>query len=292
MIRTRILVGSLLALAAVCVLVVDGYLKPWFPCLFLCLTALGVLAGRELVRLFPPSYRPSQPFVVTAVLICLASSWYPVVRSQLGFAPAAMGPWAFLVFTLAAVLVAAFLLEMYRYREPGSAVPRLGATLLAVGYLGLLPCFFVQLRFIDGPHTGLLMALVILVPKCNDVAAFFTGTFAGRHKMTPFLSPKKTWEGFAGGMMGGTLVAVVVSLVAAQFVEPVFRGGVPQAVAFGLIMGIAGVLGDLAESLLKRDCQTKDASQNIPGFGGLLDVIDSVLFAAPVAYLWFTWSGI
>jgi phosphatidate cytidylyltransferase len=177
---------------------------------------------------------------------------------------------------------------MSRYRgEPGQAVPRLGATLLAVAYLGVLPCFFVQLRFIDGDYTGLILALVILVPKCNDVAAFFTGTFIGRHKMTPLLSPKKTWEGFAGGMIGGTLVAVIVGLSA-----PIFRGGVLEAVAFGLVAGIAGVLGDLAESLLKRDCQTKDASQNIPGFGGLLDVIDSVLFAAPVAYLWFTWSQI
>ncbi len=62
-----------------------------------------------------------------------------------------------------------------------------------------------------------------------------------------------------------------------------------EAIAFGLVMGLAGVLGDLAESLIKRDCQTKDASKSIPGFGGLLDVIDSVLFAAPVAYVWFTW---
>ena len=135
-----------------------------------------------------------------------------------------------------------------------------------------------------------MLAITILVPKCNDVAAFFTGTFIGRTKMTPLLSPKKTWEGFAGGMLGGTLVSVVVSLVASAFDVTVFLGGPLEAIAFGLVVGIAGVLGDLAESLIKRDCQTKDASKNIPGFGGLLDVIDSVLFAAPVAYLWFTWS--
>ena len=135
-----------------------------------------------------------------------------------------------------------------------------------------------------------MLAITILVPKCNDIAAFFTGTFLGRTKMTPLLSPKKTWEGFAGGMIGGTLVSVAVSLVASAFDVTVFRGGVLEAVAFGLVVGVAGVLGDLAESLIKRDCQTKDASRDIPGFGGLLDVIDSVLFAAPVAYLWFTLS--
>jgi phosphatidate cytidylyltransferase len=284
MIGTRILVGSLLALAAVGVLVADGYLKPWYPCLLACLAALGVLAGRELVRLFPERYRPSRTLVTTGILLLLAANWYPTVRAELGIAPRPV--WPFLVFVLTAILVAAFLLEMARYNgEPGFAVPRLGATLLAVCYLGLLACFFAQIRFIETDYTGLLLAVTILVPKCNDVAAFFTGTFVGRTKMTPRLSPKKTWEGFAGGMIGGVLVAVIVSLSA-----PIFRGGVPEAVAFGLVIGLAGVLGDLAESLLKRDCQMKDASNNIPGFGGLLDVIDSVLFAAPIAYLWFTWS--
>src|SRR5262245_29772137 len=283
MIGTRVLVGSLLGLAAVGVLIIDGYLAPWYPCILVCLMAAGVMASRELVNLFPESYRPSRIFVTAAVLICLVSNWYPTTSRELGFAASSF--WAFVAFVFTATVVASFLLEMYRYRTPGTAVPRLGATVLSVAYLGLLPCFFVQIRFIEASYTGLLLALTILVPKCNDVAAFFTGTFIGRTKMTPLLSPKKTWEGFAGGMIGGTLVAVIVSLSA-----PIFRGGVLEAVAFGLVMGIAGVLGDLAESLIKRDCQTKDASKNIPGFGGRLDVIDSVLFAAPVAYLWFTWS--
>jgi phosphatidate cytidylyltransferase len=284
MIGTRVLVGTLLAVAAVGILIGDGYLAPWFPCLFVCLVAAGLLAGRELLRIFPESIRPSRALVITGILICLAGNWYPTARREFGFAPDSV--WPFLVLAYAATLIAAFLREMYRYREPGGVVARLGATMLAVAYLGLLPCFFVQIRFIQTDYTGLLLAVTILVPKCNDVAAFFTGTFVGRTKMTPLLSPKKTWEGFAGGMIGGTLVAVIVSLSA-----PIFPGGVPEAVAFGLVIGVAGVLGDLAESLVKRDCQTKDASKNIPGFGGLLDVIDSVLFAAPVAYLWFTWNS-
>jgi phosphatidate cytidylyltransferase len=283
MIGTRILVGSLLALAAVGVLIGDGYLAPWYPCLFVCLMAAGVVAARELVRLFPDSYRPSRGLVTIGILICLAGNWYPTIRREFGCEPGSV--WPFLVFAFVATVIAAFLLEMYRYRQPGSVVPRLGATVLAVAYLGLLPCFFVQLRFIESHYTGLLLALTILVPKCNDVAAFFTGTFIGQTKMTPLLSPKKTWEGFTGGMIGGTVVAVIVSLCA-----PVFRGGVLEAIAFGLVMGLAGVLGDLAESLIKRDCQTKDASKDIPGFGGLLDVIDSVLFAAPIAFVWFTWA--
>lgn len=284
MIGTRVLVGSILALAAVGILIGDGYLAPWFPCLFVCLMALGVLAGRELVRLIPGTYRPPELLVLAGILLCLAANWYPTIRAEAGHATGSV--WPLLVFIFAAVQIAAFLVEMYRFRQPGNVVPRLGATLLAVGYLGVLPCFFAQLRFLPAEHTGLMMALTIFVPKGNDVAAFFTGTFLGKHKMTPILSPKKTWEGFAGGMIGGMLVAV-----GGSFIAPVFPGGVLEAVAFGLVIGLAGVLGDLAESLLKRDCQTKDASQSIPGFGGLLDVVDSVLFAAPVAYLWFTWNA-
>jgi phosphatidate cytidylyltransferase len=250
------------------------------------------MASRELVRLFPETYRPSRWFVTTAVLICLAANWYPTTRRELGFQSGSF--WAFVAFVYIGTVVAAFLLEMYRYRTPGTVIPRLGSTVLCVAYLGLLSCFFVQIRFIESghagqpAHAGLLLALTILVPKCNDVAAFFTGTFIGRTKMTPLLSPKKTWEGFAGGMIGGTLVAVVVTLVAEQFGVTIFRYGALEAVGFGSVVGLAGVLGDLAESLIKRDCQTKDASKDIPGFGGLLDVIDSLLFAAPIALLWFT----
>ena len=210
MIGTRILVGSLLAIATVGVLVVDGYLAPWFPCIFLCLMAAGVLASRELVTLFPEAMPP--------VARAHNNQHSPLPRRQL--VPDHPPRTRFRTRIVLAVpdmryvaaMVAAFLLEMYRYRQPGGVVARLGATVLSVAYLGLLPCFFVQIRFIDSLYTGLLLAVTIIVPKCNDVAAFFTGTFIGRTKMTPLLSPKKTWEGLAGGMIGGTLVAVIVSL--------------------------------------------------------------------------------
>jgi phosphatidate cytidylyltransferase len=104
--------------------------------------------------------------------------------------------------------------------------------------------------------------------------------------MAPVLSPKKTWEGLAGGLALSALVAVVINRL---LPAPVVRGGEVGAAAFGVAVGGAGVLGDLAESFVKRDCRQKDASQVVPGFGGVLDVIDSVLFAAPVAYAWLTW---
>ena len=290
MIRTRVLVGSLLALGAAGVLVGDSWLAKrgfaYFPFLFAFLMLAGILGARELVRLFPEATRPPEALAVGGVLLLLVANGYPAIRAGLGESPVA--PWPVLAGAFVVVLLASFLFEMRRYNgEPGVAVPRLALTVLAVAYLGLLPCFFAQIRWLsaDPDASGLMLALVVFVPKCNDIGAFFTGTFLGRHKMTPVLSPKKTWEGFAGGMLAGAAVAAGLS-----FAAPVFRHGVGEAFAFGLAVGLAGVLGDLAESLVKRDCRTKDASKSIPGFGGVLDVVDSVLFAAPVAYLWFSWS--
>jgi phosphatidate cytidylyltransferase len=289
MIRTRVLVGILLALGAGGVLVGDTLLAQngfaWFPCLFAFLLLAGILGSRELLRLFPSNYRPSETLVICGVLLLLVSNWYPAIRREFSPEPSS---WALLVWVFIAVTVAAFLLEMNRYTgEPGMAVPRIGLTLLAVTYLGLLPFFFVQVRWLtkDAYVSAVMLALVIFVPKCNDVGAFFIGTFLGKHKMTPALSPKKTWEGFAGGMLTGAAIAVF-----GWWLASLIFAGIVEAIAFGLAVGLAGVLGDLAESLIKRDCQTKDASKSIPGFGGVLDVIDSVLFAAPVAYVWFSWK--
>ncbi len=286
MLRTRLWVGSLLALAAAAVLVGDRWLAPWFPFLLACVLGLGVLAGRELVGLFPKAFRPPPALPVAGTLVVLAANWYAVVRGEAApWLPAAASPWEPILFAFVGVVAAAFLAEMYAYREPGAVVPRLALTVFAVAYLGLFPSFLVQQRWLDpsDPYkTSFFLAITIFVPKGGDVGAFFAGTFLGRTKMTPVLSPKKTWEGAAGGLLLSVAVAV-----GSQLMWSVFRGGVASAVAFGVVVCVAGVLGDLAESLLKRDCQSKDASRSIPGFGGLLDVIDSVLFAAPVAYLWF-----
>jgi phosphatidate cytidylyltransferase len=98
--------------------------------------------------------------------------------------------------------------------------------------------------------------------------------------MTPILSPKKTREGYIGGLV----VAVATTVLANAWLQVL--GGVAAAVGFGVTVGLAAIYGDLAESLIKRDCRQKDASSAVPGFGGVLDVIDSILFAAPVAYCW------
>jgi phosphatidate cytidylyltransferase len=126
--------------------------------------------------------------------------------------------------------------------------------------------------------------MTVFVPKGGDIGAYLTGRLIGRTRMSPLLSPKKTWEGLAGGMAAAVGVAFAINYLAPA---PVLSASPWPVLGFGLTVGLAGVLGDLAESLIKRDGRQKDASQTVPGFGGVLDVVDSILFAAPVAYCWF-----
>jgi len=142
-----------------------------------------------------------------------------------------------------------------------------------------------QIRWSAGADAGLGLAMAVFVPKAGDIGAYTAGRLFGRHKMTPALSPKKTWEGFAGGLVASVLVAFIPAYF---FTTPhVVDNTALFALGFGLTVGLAAVAGDLAESLLKRDAGLKDAGSAVPGFGGVLDVLDSVLVAAPVAYLWF-----
>ena len=126
-----------------------------------------------------------------------------------------------------------------------------------------------------------IILLILLVVKFTDIGAYFGGRRFGRHKLIPWLSPGKTWEGLFFGLItaGGVGVACAVGMG----ILPWWKG----LVAGALIGGI-GQLGDLLESMMKRDAEVKDSGKLIPGFGGILDIIDSPLLAAPFAYILFS----
>jgi phosphatidate cytidylyltransferase len=248
---------------------------------------LGIVACREMVSLLGPARRmPSRLCYLGIQGVILVNFGAQVwAARQPDVTPLVFSPWAWTMGAAVAVLMSTFLVEMAGYHGPDDVVPRMALVWWTVGYLGVLPCFFVNLRWHGGalaPEKGAVtLALAIFVPKCCDIGAYFAGRFLGRHPMTPVLSPKKTWEGAGGGLLAAVGAALVIDRI-----EPVVVGGWLGEVGFGLTMGVAAMLGDLAESLVKRDCRRKDASQSVPGFGGILDVIDSVIFAAPVAWLW------
>jgi phosphatidate cytidylyltransferase len=274
--------GALLVALAVGVLVLDGWLAPWYPCLFVVMMGLAVAACHEFLLLLGDA-RPPAWLCFVAVAALVAANWAaPILRETQHIDT---DPWHWVLGTFIAVVVSSFLWEMATFREPGRSVPHVARTVLIAAYLGLLPSFLAQLRWLpgDGSRGTLALSLVIFVPKFGDVGAYMTGRYLGRHRMTPVLSPKKTWEGLAGGLAVSIVTAVAINRLGPL---AVLRGGDLAAVGFGLTVGVAGVLGDLAESLIKRDCGHKDASHVVPGFGGVLDVIDSLLFAAPVAYCW------
>jgi phosphatidate cytidylyltransferase len=201
--------------------------------------------------------------------------------------------WPLVVFGLA--LLAAFIVEMVRYRAPGRSVIQLAGTVLTFSYVGLLLSFIIQLRAIQPARasqagTWGLIALVSLIAcvKAGDIGAYTLGRLIGRHKMTPILSPGKTWEGAAGAVIGAALAGWLVFAIWVQRDLSLRLESTRSALAwtaYGALLGIVGLTGDLAESLLKRDLGSKDSSPWMPGFGGILDLLDSILFAAPVAYV-------
>ena len=152
-----------------------------------------------------------------------------------------------------------------------------GASSLAVIYLGGLAAFIVAIRVEMGLWHVLMLMFVV---KVSDIGAFTFGKLFGKHKFSPRVSPGKTWEGLGGAMVA----AMVLSLVfAVAFATMVWW----QALLFGAVFAVIGQMGDLAESMMKRDAGQKDSSNRVPGYGGILDVIDSPLVAAPFGYLVF-----
>ncbi len=171
------------------------------------------------------------------------------------------------------------LLTMFLFRRsPLEEIPRaMSVVVLSWLYCGLLIGAVVAVRHLFG-WQWVIMAYV--VTWANDTFAYFTGHAIGRHKMYERISPKKTWEGFAGGIAGSVLGALAVRWL-------LLRGGLTpgSAVVVGLGAAVLGPLGDLAESMVKRAAGVKDSGRIIPGHGGLLDRIDALLFVAPWIYV-------
>jgi phosphatidate cytidylyltransferase len=187
---------------------------------------------------------------------------------------------------LLAVLVAlfvTFLLELTR-KETHQVVLSMSATLFGVVYIAWCFCFVLKIRMIGiGNDLGfLLLAYMLIVTKFQDIGAFMVGCHLGK---TPFLrhvSPKKTLE----GAIGGIATSVIASMIFGSFMitEMPFY----HTIILGVILGVVSQLGDLFESLIKRDTGVKDSGTLIPGMGGVLDIIDSIIFAAPVFYFYLT----
>jgi phosphatidate cytidylyltransferase len=307
--RKRLLVGIPLALLIIALLLVDAWLSArpppqwrvpllghnlaaWLTNGALCaaiLLVMTVTATHELVQLarargYHPFGRTAQVFAAVLVLGPYIS--FNLMDVTGGYDES----WGLLWMAFAVGFV--FLQQAWRHRT-ANAMENLAITLFIIFYAGGLAGFMTKLRMEVGGTAGVALLLFsTFLVKMTDTGAYFTGRMCGRHKMIEWLSPKKTWEGFAGGM----IVTVVCALAIGHWlhtsgVARIQERYVPHYVALGLLgllLGLFSAAGDLCASLLKRDAAVKDSGDALPGLGGVLDVFDSPLLAAPVAWLFWT----
>jgi len=252
---------------------------------------IAALAGDELWRLaYAAGRRPPRLLMVGAAVAVGAAGVFRVYGLT---PPAGLDAFGCAAAALAMAAIAAFAVEIARYEQPGQATASVSLVLLSAVYVGLFGSFLLQLRLLGGGPQGLLaLVSLIAVVKAGDIGAYTGGRLFGRHKMAPRLSPGKTLEGAASGLLFSVLAGMGVFYWLAPAIAPGLATPTPAAIAaFSLLISVAGMAGDLAESLLKRDSGLKDSSAWMPGFGGVLDILDSILFAAPIAY--FCWlSGL
>ena len=276
MLKQRLVYGILMIVVFTAVVAVDHWLGPLVEAegTILCLLIAGlvILAQLELAGLVERTgARVFKPIAIAGSLL-LATGWY----LQQIFARG----WEFYLFYVLFVLVS-FLLTVFLYQAirygTSRVITNCGANFFSIFYVGLLMGFVLGIRIEFG---ALALLMFVFVVKSADIGAYIFGRLWGRRKFSPIISPGKTWEGMGGAVV---LAAVVSSIFASVCgIMPV-----RLAVIFGVVFAFIGQFGDLAESMIKRDAEQKDAADKVPGFGGILDVIDSPLAAAPFAYLFF-----
>jgi phosphatidate cytidylyltransferase len=229
---------------------------------------VAVAAGIAVLEVQLARHKLTNPFAVIAT----AGAALLPVAAKLGFDEL---PWALMLVAIVPVAALAFVRD-----------PREGVTdwLWACGpavYVGWLAAHFVLLRGVPDGRDWVLVAL--LTVWITDTGAYFVGKPLGRHKLAPHISPGKTWEGAIGAQVAGFVSVAALTQAFGLGIDAV------HVVALGLIVPAVAQIGDLAESSLKRGLGIKDSSGLVPGHGGILDRLDSLLFAAPVLYWYLRW---
>ena len=281
MLKYRLIFGSLMAVLFTAIIVFDGWLdgsltaaagddKSVQATLLCILVALLMIPAQlELAKLAKAkNLTILLPVTITAsILFATSSYWLQMMQIPQQFYFPLLG---------AITLLTLFLYQYFRYGT-SNVLANCGVSFFSIMYLGLLSGFVVAIRTDFGLWALLMFIFTI---KSSDIGAYTIGKIFGKHKFAPKISPGKTWEGMAGAAALAAIVAVCFA-INCDIIKPI-----PAAI-FGLSFAFIGQFGDLAESMIKRDCEQKDSANNVPGFGGILDIVDSPLVAAPLAYIFF-----
>jgi phosphatidate cytidylyltransferase len=230
------------------------------------------MAAFELVAVLSPNddghprWPPAPAGLITAAAVALIA-----IGADTGF-----DEWT---AAIVAGMGLAFLVSLVR--EPADGTNDWRSVVAAVAYVGFLGSYLILLRDLDDGTEWVFLA--VLATWSADTFAYFTGKLIGRNKMSPRISPGKTWEGTAGGVIGGLLTVILLDLILDLPMSTA------EAALLGLLLPPVAVLADLGESMLKRGAGVKDTSELIPGHGGFLDRLDSILFTVPLVYYFAIW---
>jgi phosphatidate cytidylyltransferase len=238
------------------------------PYFILVAVFVGIAAWEYSLMFRLKGYQPAAAIILAAVLLLLAAR---------AFRTEAAGA----ILTLSAL--AAMGAHLWRFeRGRDEAALDLVITLGGIVYFGWVAAYFFDLRALPNGLWWLLLVLVIV--WIADTMAYVIGVRFGSHKMSPRLSPKKSWEGYFGGVVGGTLAAGVLALLLSNF--GIVQVDLRAAIGLGFILSTLTTLGDLGESLFKRFAGIKDSGSFLPGHGGAFDRIDSLIWAGVLGFYW------
>jgi phosphatidate cytidylyltransferase len=261
MIRRRLL-SALVLIPLISVII-------WFggPAYYLAIAVFAALGALEFYGMMSLSRRhPLTLFGLLCVLLFVANAYFDL---------------DYTIPLLTAVVAFSLIWLIFRSPVEGAAINWVW-TLAGIIYIGWLLSHFIPLRGLEGGRDWVFIAL--FATFAADTAAFFTGRAIGRHPLATAISPGKTWEGAAGGFLGAIAASLILAAILPGILIPYW-----QIVLLGALIGIFAQLGDLAESMLKRSVGLKDAGKLIPGHGGLLDRLDSILFTVVVVYYYVIW---
>lgn len=251
---------------------------------FAMLSAVGLAGLWEFYRMLDHKGLPNFKFVgMVCGAIMLGGSFH--YYHLLG--PSQSYDWE--MISLLGFLLTVFTRQLFKGLQEVSPLPTMAFTLFGLLYVIWLFNFMNKIvyalpRTADGHIVGQFYVLyLIVVTKFSDMGAYLTGSAIGKHKLVPHISPKKTWEGFFGALVFSTLGSYGMLWLMPEHLS---RLNWTHATILGLLLGFAAIVGDLAESILKRSTDTKDSGRFLPGIGGALDLIDSLLFTAPLLFFY------
>ena len=267
------------ALVGVPVAVAVVYAGSWI--LGALLALIAVIAALEFRRM--AERKEGRPIPLLLVVGAAGFVLLAAANPREGGAGAGFAGW------MAALVFAASTAAIWMRGVTGQPLLAVSTTVFGALYTGGLLAYGMFLRHLPGVttawHGTALVFAPVLLTWTSDTAAYFTGRKWGRRKLIPHVSPGKTVEGSIGALVGTVLIAATYTWVLAQY--PTYQLGIAEAVVFGVLISVVAQVGDLVESLLKRDAGLKDSGTLLPGHGGALDRFDSILFTLPVAYAFF-----